>query len=82
MSTALRPDLEVADVFRGEGVSSWPSGLSSQQRRAARAIETCRTAELGGHVAACDRCDHRVISYNSCRNRHCPRRRRWPAPIG
>jgi hypothetical protein len=73
MSAALRPTLEVADVFRGEGVSAWPRGLSPEQRQAARAIEACRTAALGGHVAACDRCDHRAIAYNSCRNRHCPK---------
>jgi hypothetical protein len=38
-----------------------------------RAIETCRTAELGGHVDECDHCGAKVISYNSCRNRHCPK---------
>ncbi len=37
------------------------------------AIESCRTAALGGHVAACEKCAHTVISYNSCRNRHCPK---------
>jgi hypothetical protein len=37
------------------------------------AIERCRTAALGGHVAACEDCDHRVIAYNSCRDRHCPK---------
>jgi hypothetical protein len=73
MTLAQRPDLEVADVFRGERVSAWTSGLSSAQRRVARAVESCRTAALGGHVSACDRCDHRTISYNSCRNRHCPK---------
>ena len=73
MTVAHRPALEVADVFRGEGASSWTGGLSSAQRRVARAIENCRTAALGGHVSACDRCDHRTICYNSCRNRHCPK---------
>jgi hypothetical protein len=38
------------------------------------AIEACRTAEMGGHVARCDNCDHLAVSYNSCRNRHCPKR--------
>ena len=44
-----------------------------RQHRAMRAIETCRTAELGGHVEECDQCGHLRISYNSCRNRHCPK---------
>jgi hypothetical protein len=37
------------------------------------AIENCRTAALGGHVARCEKCAHTQISYNSCRNRHCPK---------
>jgi Transposase zinc-binding domain len=37
------------------------------------AIEACRTASLGGHVARCEKCAHTVISFNSCRNRHCPK---------
>ena len=37
------------------------------------AIDACRTAALGGHVAACDECGHRHIAYNSCKNRHCPK---------
>lgn len=50
--------------------------------RALRAIRDCRTAALGGHLHECDRCGHRVILYNSCRNRHCPKcqataRARW-----
>jgi hypothetical protein len=49
-----------------------------------RAIERCRTAALGGHLEECTRCGHRAISYNSCRNRHCPKcqagaRERWIA---
>jgi hypothetical protein len=50
--------------------------LSPQQRKAFEAIRDCRTAALGGHVEyveQCDECGHRVISYNSCRNRHCPK---------
>ena len=47
--------------------------LSRRQARTARAITSCRTAALGGHVKSCDRCEHREIAYNSCRNRHCPK---------
>jgi hypothetical protein len=68
--------LEVADVFRQYGPSfrqEYGATLSPEQRRAMRAIERCRTAALGGHVDECDACGHRVISYNSCRNRHCPK---------
>jgi len=71
-----RPDLEVADIFRGEATSfleNYGTSLSSQQKRVFSAIQACRTAILGGHVRTCDQCDHRVISYNSCRNRHCPK---------
>jgi hypothetical protein len=70
-----RPPLEVADVFRlhGEQYRSKHKGLATVQYRAMRAIERCRTAALGGHVSECDRCGHRVISYNSCRNRNCPK---------
>src|SRR5262249_4151088 len=56
--------------------------LRPEQRAALRAIAACRTAALGGHVLACTTCGHRETSYNSCRNRHCPRcqaaaRARW-----
>jgi len=71
-----RPRLEVADVFRAYGQSyrqTYGSSTSLEQRRVMRAIELCRTPALGGHVDRCDRCGHRVISYNSCRNRHCPK---------
>jgi hypothetical protein len=47
--------------------------MSPDQWRVMRAIEICRTAALGGHVDRCDECGHQVISYNSCRNRHCPK---------
>ena len=47
--------------------------LSTAQRRVMTAIETCRTAALGGHVEQCDTCGHQRIAYNSCRNRHCPK---------
>ena len=71
-----RPVLEVADIFRSHG-AAWRKAnaghLSLGQLKAMAAIEACRTAELGGHVAACEDCGHTVISYNSCGNRHCPK---------
>ena len=65
---------EVADIFRqyGEAYRSAHS-LSLSQLKAMSAIENCRTAQLGGHVDGCDACNHIQISYNSCRNRHCPK---------
>lgn len=66
--------LEVADVFRKhekDFFAQWGQVLGPQQRKAFVAIRDCRTAALGGHVDQCDACGHRVISYNSCRNRHC-----------
>jgi hypothetical protein len=71
-----RPRLEVADVFREYGQTyrqAHGSSMSPEQRRVMRAIELCRTHALGGHVDRCDQCGHQVISYNSCRNRHCPK---------
>lgn len=68
--------LEVADIFRGEATAflrSHGAHLSPSQRRVFSDIQACRTAALGGHVGACDACGHREISYNSCRNRHCPK---------
>src|SRR3974377_129375 len=71
-----RPALEVADIFRSHGVA-WrnPNAghLSLGELKGRAAIEACRTAELGGHFAACEDCGHAVISYNSCGNRHCPK---------
>lgn len=80
-----RPTLEVADIIRQHGrdfIESNRSWLSWQQLKVLRAIERCRTAALGGHLDRCSRCGHRAISYNSCRNRHCPKcltnaRDRW-----
>ena len=66
--------LEVAHIFRRYGEAyRQKHRLSRPQLRAMRAIEICRTAALGGHVDACDRCGARTIRYNSCRNRHCPK---------
>jgi hypothetical protein len=71
-----RPALEVADIFRKAG-AAWRKAnaghLSLGQLKAMAAIEACRTARLGGHVARCEDCAHTVISYNSCGNRHCPK---------
>ena len=71
-----RPTLEVADVFRRHG-AGWrvanEAHLSLAQRRVMTAIEICRTAALGGHVERYEDCAHTRISYNSCRNRHCPK---------
>jgi hypothetical protein len=71
-----RPEFEVADVFRQHGdafLDRYGDGLSHEQRRALYDITACRTAALGGHVEACDRCGHQQVAYNSCRNRHCPK---------
>ncbi len=71
-----RPVLEVADIFRARG-DAWRKAnaghLSLGQLKVMSAIERCRTAALGGHVAACQDCGHIHIAYNSCRNRHCPK---------
>jgi hypothetical protein len=79
-----RPAVEVADILHAQGHTfleqhPW---LSVQQRSVLRAIARCRTAALGGHLDRCDACGHQAISYNSCRNRHCPKcqaqaRERW-----
>ncbi len=71
-----RPTLEVADIFRDHG-AAWRQAnaghVSLGQLKVMSAIERCRTAALGGHVAACTDCDHIHVAYNSCRNRHCPK---------
>ncbi|MEM8864191.1 MAG: IS91 family transposase [Planctomycetota bacterium] len=67
---------EVAEVFRGGGsrfLNQYGKSLSFDQNRALRAITLCRTRALGGHVDRCDGCGHARPSYNSCRNRHCPK---------
>jgi len=82
-----RPPLEVADLIRAAG-----AGFLERNRQWLRwkhvkvllAIARCRTAALGGHIDECTHCGHRAISYNSCRNRHCPKcqtaaRDRWIA---
>src|SRR5271156_6361514 len=71
-----RPRLEVADVFRAHG-AAWRKAnaghVSLAQLKVMSAIESCRTSALGGHVERCEDCAHTRISYNSCRNRHCPK---------
>jgi hypothetical protein len=71
-----RPALEVADIFRDRG-SAWRQAnaghVSLDQLKVMSAIESCRTAALGGHVARCEGCAYTTIAYNSCRNRHCPK---------
>jgi hypothetical protein len=70
----MRPPLEVADIFRQHGSDfRLTHPLSPEQRRVMRAIEVCRTSVLGGHVDQCDACSYQRVSYNSCRNRHCPK---------
>jgi hypothetical protein len=69
-----RAELELADIFREYGPAyRQMHRLSVEQLRAMRAIEICRTSALGGHVDKCENCEHTSISYNSCRNRHCPK---------
>lgn len=69
-----RPRFEVADILRRFGDDYRRShALSPTQAKATRAIVDCRTEALGGHVDACDACGHLQVSYNSCRNRHCPK---------
>jgi Putative transposase/Transposase zinc-binding domain len=71
-----RPALEVADIFRDHG-AAWRRAnaghVSLGQLKVISAIESCRTAALGGHVERCEDCAHTRIAYNSCRNRHCPK---------
>jgi predicted Zn-ribbon and HTH transcriptional regulator len=82
-----RPPVEVADILRAHEarfVDQNQSWLSFQHLTVLRAIARCRTATLGGHIDSCSRCGHQAISYNSCRNRHCPKcqtqaRQRWLA---
>ena len=73
-----RPALEVADIFRDHG-PAWREAnrghVSLGQLKVMSAIESCRTAALGGHVMRCENeaCAYTAIAYNSCRNRHCPK---------
>jgi hypothetical protein len=71
-----RPPWEVADVIRRAGsrfIGRYHQSLTWAQLKVLRAIERCRAAALGGHRDECLRCGHQAISYNSCRNHHCPK---------
>ena len=71
-----RPPFEVADIVRQHGerfLETHRPWVSGQHRRVLRAIVQCRTAALGGHRDRCEQCAHPVLSYNSCRDRHCPK---------
>ena len=82
-----RPPFEVADIIRTAGDSfheQYGGSLTWPQRKVLDAIVRCRTAALGGHRDQCASCGREAISYNSCRNRHCPKcqtgaRDRWLA---
>jgi hypothetical protein len=82
-----RPAVELADIVRSIGddfINRYRSSLTWPQLRVLLAIRRCRTAALGGHLDGCSQCGYQAISYNSCRNRHCPRcqtsaRDRWLA---
>jgi hypothetical protein len=80
-----RPILEVADIFRDHG-PAWREAnrghVSLLQLKVMSAIECCRTAALGGHVARCENeaCGRTHVAFNSCRNRHCPKCHVWTAP--
>lgn len=82
---ARRPRCELAEIVRAHGETYRRTHrLASVQHRALRAIATCRTAALGGHQETCDHCGAVRVSYNSCRNRHCPKcqtltKERWLA---
>ncbi|WP_438270246.1 IS91 family transposase [Rhizobium mongolense] len=83
----MRPAPEVADIFRRHGPAyrhTHDCHLGRGDRRVMAAIELCRTAALGGHIETCDDCALSRVAYNSCRNRHCPKRQgsardRWLA---
>ena len=80
-----RPPLEVADLVRAAGgafIERSRKWITWKHVKVLLAIARCRTAALGWHLDECTRCGHRAISYNSCRNRHCPKcqagaRERW-----
>jgi len=81
----VRPPLEVAGLIRAAGESFYERSqkwLTWQHLKILNAIVCCRSSALGGHIDECSRCGYRAISYNSCRNRHCPKcqsnaRDRW-----
>jgi len=73
-SPAMKPKIEIADIFRKYGQEYLENySASHEQIGVLNQIITCRTAAQGGHMEFCDTCDNQRISYNSCRNRHCPK---------
>ena len=71
-----RPPLEVADIVRAQGnrfIRTSCRWIHWSHRKVLLAIARCRTAALGGHRDQCPRCGYRALSFNSCRNRHCPK---------
>ncbi len=80
-----RPPIEVADIVRAVGksfVENSRDWITGQHLKVLRAIKRCRTADLGYHFDECTNCGYSGYSYNSCRNRHCPKcqanaRLRW-----
>ena len=79
----MRPQFEMAQIIRDYGADFVQNNeVLKQHKRVLNALKICRTSELGGHIDRCDSCSHERISYNSCRNRHCPKcqntnRERW-----
>jgi hypothetical protein len=69
----MQPQYEVADALNAHWPEVQASKLNRWQLRTLDAVRRCRTAELGAHVDGCTSCGHLRISYNSCRNRHCPK---------
>ena len=73
-NTTVPKKPELGDIFALFGEEYRKNHkLPLQQRKVMFAVEACRTAVLGGHIDSCDSCSHKRISYNSCRNRHCPK---------
>ncbi len=69
----MRPKYEIADIIDRFYDEDFRRRIPVHQQRTLRAVRICRTAELGGHVDECDSCGYTRISFNSCRNRHCPK---------
>lgn len=72
-SNFKQPTYEIGDIFRENRAKLRHLKLSPEQRKVVKAITRCRTARLGGHKLYCNTCGYSEISYNSCRNRHCPK---------
>lgn len=70
----MKPKFEVADILRRYGNAFFKhNDIPKYKRKILHDIEKCRTAYFGGHITECPDCGHREASYNSCRNRHCPK---------